>query len=496
MFEDRPATRRRRTRDGLRCARMTRAAPVVLLAASAVVACGDSSVDAPDESSDGSSTEVVTTIDPDDDDDDDDGTDTGTTDDDDTGADTSTGEPPGADMCERFDELLVALPRASADEQPVLVDDFMAEAIASDHGLPIRCDGRLIVALVDDGGGTLSVTGDFDGWDPTAHPLQQPVSALPFFVADVAVDEPLAPGLYKFVRDAEAYFADPNARRFGWDENGEYSLTDARADLGHHERWPDFAENVGELDPRDVVIYVPGGALERDELPVLYMHDGQNLFAPDAPFGGWRVGSAVDAAIASGALPPLLVVGIANTPARMDEYSHAVDDIGGGPIGGRADEYGEFLVDGIKPFVDARYPTRTDAAATAVMGSSMGGLVSLWLAWRYPEVFGAALSMSGTLEWGRIGGGDEDRVLELYAASPPAGAWIYLDSGGGGPCPGGADNYCVTVEMFDLLGELGWIEGEDVVWRHVEGAAHDEAAWADRLPDALADLGGWLDAVR
>lgn len=469
------------------------------LVVSCATACRDDAGVGESDTGEGSSTEVVTTIEPDDDgddDDDDDGTETGATDDADTGGDTSTGEPPGPDMCERFDELLVALPRASADEQPTLVDDFFAEALYSDHGLPIRCDGRLIVALVDEGGGALSVTGDFDAWDPAAHPLEQPVPELPFFVADVAVDEPLAPGLYKFVRDEATYFADPNARRFAWDENGEYALTDARPDLGHHERWPDFAEHVGDLEPRDVVVYVPAGALDREAAPVLYMHDGQNLFAPDAPFGGWRVGAAVDAAIAAGDLPPLFVVGIANTAARMDEYSHVVDDIGGGPIGGRADEYGEFLVEGIKPFVDARYPTRTDAAGTAVMGSSMGGLVSLWLGWRYPEVFGAALSMSGTLDWGRLGGGDEDRVLELYAAMPPEGAWIYLDSGGGGPCPGGADNYCVTVEMLELLVDLGWIEGEDVVWRHVEGASHDEAAWAARLPDALADLGGWISAAR
>jgi pimeloyl-ACP methyl ester carboxylesterase len=476
---------------------MNRAARLASIALCSSLACGDAPEEGTDASSDGSSTEVVTTITPDDDGDDDDGDDdTGATTGVDTGADTSTGEPPGPDMCERFDELDAALPRTSADEQPALVDAFLAEAIASDHGLPIRCDGRLIVVLVDDGGGTLSVTGDFDAWDPTAHPLTQPVPELPFFVGDVAVDEPLAPGLYKFVRDGETYFADPNARRYGWDDNGEYSLTDARTELGHHERWPDFAESVGDLEPRDVVVYVPAGALQRDALPVLYMHDGQNLFAPDAPFGGWRVGTAVDAAIAAGELPPLLVVGIDNTPARMDEYSHVADDLGGGPVGGRAPEYGDFLVEGIKPFVDARYPTRTDAAGTAVMGSSMGGLVSLWLAWRHPEVFGAALSMSGTLDWGRLSGGDEDRVLELYAASPPTGAWIYLDSGGGGPCPGGTDNYCVTVEMLELLVDLGWTEGDDVVWLHAEGAAHDEAAWADHLPGALADLGVWLDSAR
>jgi len=471
-----------------------------LVVLSFAAACRDADEATSGDTGSESTTDVVTTIVPDDDGDDDGvtnpSTDAGESTD---AADTSgtddgtTGDPPERDMCERFDGLVEALPRAEADERTTITDAFFAEAIASVHGLPIRCDGRLIVALVDEGGGALSVTGDFDEWDPAAHPLAQPVPDFPLFVADVAVEEPLAPSLYKFVRDGAEYFADPRARRFGWDEFGEYSLTDARADFGHHERWPDFAENVGVLEPRDVVVYVPAGALDREALPVLYMHDGQNLFAPNAPFGGWRVGAAVDAAIAAGDVPPMLVVGIDNTAARMDEYSHVEDDIGGGTIGGRADEYADFIVTGVKPFVDARYPTRTDAAGTAVLGSSMGGLVSLYLAWRHPDVFGAGLSMSGTLGWGQMGS-DNDRILELYQQSPPTSAWIYLDSGGDGPCPGGSDNYCVTLELRELLVELGWIDGEDLVWRFAQGASHDEAAWADRLPVALSDLGAWLDA--
>ena len=226
---------------------------------------------------------------------------------------------------------------------------------------------------------------------------------------------------------------------------------------------------------------------------VLYMHDGQNLFAPDAPFGGWQVGAAVDDAIASGALPPMFVVGIDNTPLRFDEYTPVPDDLGDGPVGGRADEYADFVALGIKPFIDARYPTRADAGSTVALGSSLGGLVSLYIAWRHPDVFGLAGSMSGTLDWGRLGL-DNDRIVELFEQQPPLGAWLYLDSGGDGPCPGGSDNYCVNLEMRGRLAEIGWSEPDSLVYVHAPGASHDEAAWRDRLPGALGAIGQAIGA--
>ena len=338
---------------------------------------------------------------------------------------------------------------------------------------------------------TLSVAGDFDGWDPLADPMAPLVDGFDLWVAEIAVAEPMTPSLYKLVRDQSAYAADPWARRYGYDRFGEYSLTDARAGASHHERYPGFDDGIGTLQPRDVVVYVPADALSRAGLPVLVMHDGQNLFAPDAPFGGWQVGAAVDAAIASGELPPLLVVAIDNTAARFDEYSPVTDDIGDGPVGGRADEYADFVAMGVVPFVDARYPTAATASSRATLGSSMGGLVSLYIAWRHPDVIARAGSMSGTLQWGQIGL-DNDRILELFEQSPPVGVWLYLDSGGDGPCPGGSDNYCVTVQMRDLLTQLGWVLGDTLQWLHAPGATHDEAAWAARLPGFLALLGPQL----
>jgi predicted alpha/beta superfamily hydrolase len=397
------------------------------------------------------------------------------------------------DDCDDFDMFVAALSAAADDAaRTALVDAYIVDAQYSTHGLPLHCDGRLVAIAWDPDASSLALTGEFAAWDPAAHPMTQPVADFPLWIADVAVDEPLAPSLYKLVTAGDTFVADPLARRFGWDEFGEYSLTDARDDAGHHERWPGFAEGVGALQARDVVVYVPAGALFGDPLHVLYMHDGQNLFAPDAFFGGWKVGAAIDDAIASGAIVATIVVGIDNTDLRFDEYTHVQDDIGMGLVGGRADEYADFVAMGVKPFIDARYPTLPDRDATAVLGSSLGGLVSLYIAWRYPDVFAAAGSMSGTLDWGRLGA-DNDRILELYAAMPPDDLWVYLDSGGDGPCPGGEDNFCVTIEMRDLLGTLGWTEPQTLVYVHAPGATHDEAAWAARLPGFLGALGDRWD---
>lgn len=411
----------------------------------------------------------------------------------DTSGGGDTGEPPLDDACAAYDAFAQGLAEDGDDAaRDARRDAFLRTMWRSDEGLPIRCDGRMVVLFDDDGGAAWTVTGDFADWDPTAHPLEPIVAGYGLRVADIAIDEPLAPSLYKLVRDGTDYVADPWARRFGWDEFGEYSLTAAREDASHHERYPAFDDALASLQPRRVVVYVPAGALSQQGLPVLYMHDGQNLFDPAAAYGGWRVGAAIDDAIANGDMPTALVVAIDNTSDRFDEYGPSLDDIGGGPVGGRADEYADFLVDGVIPFVDERYPTAADRSMRGVLGSSMGGLVSLYIAWRHPEAFAAAGSMSGTLGWGQIGA-DNDRVLDLYEASPPDDVWIYLDSGGNPPCPRGSDNYCVTVEMRDALVGLGWSEGDGptdtLAWLHAPGATHDEAAWAARLPGFLALLG-------
>ena len=397
-----------------------------------------------------------------------------------SGADESTTGEPVSGPCEDLDAFVETLGGADPGAMAEMVDAFIADLQYETHGLPLRCENRVVFVSTQ----SRFVAGDFNDWDPAALPMEQPVADAPLWLAEA--DVPTPGGLYKFV-EGDVSAAAPLARRYGWDEFGEYSQVDGDPARSHHERWPGFAEAVEPLEPRTVRVFVPAAANGGDDVPVLYMHDGQNLFSPDAFFGGWQASVTADALVGEGSMRPVLIVGIDNTPARLEEYSHVPDDIGDGPIGGLADDYADFVVEGVVPFVESRYPVLTGPENTAVLGSSMGGLVSLHLAHRHPEVFGFVGSMSGTLAWGTFGL-DNETMIERYAAGAPQGASVYIDSGGDGPCPGGgSDNYCEAVELADVLRDQGWMDEGDLFYRWGPGAPHNEASWADRLPGALVD---------
>lgn len=397
--------------------------------------------------------------------------------------------------CDRLDQLLIDLP---AEPDPAahqaLIDELVRTVSYGEHGFPIididqSCQptaaGMLAVVHQSAPGQTISVAGDFNGWNADEHVLAELVPG--FYVAQIELPSPPA-GLYKLVHDGQ-FFADPLARRFGWDEFGEYSQIDPLPDRGHHERWLGFDQSVGQLEPRTLTVYLPAGAFDDVELPVLYMHDGQNLFAPDALFGGWQVSETLEQAIAQATLSPVVVVGIDNTAARFDEYTHVPDVIDGMQVGGRADEYADFLVDGIKPFVESRYPVASTPESIGIMGSSLGGLVSLYIGLHHADDFGHVGSMSGTIDWGTFGAANPT-ILDEYVAAPPLGISIYLDSGGdpGLGCPDdGSDNYCGNVALADALREAGWVDEVDLYYRWDQGAPHNEAAWASRLLPALQD---------
>ena len=140
---------------------------------------------------------------------------------------------------------------------------------------------------------------------------------------------------------------------------------------------------------RYVDVYLPDSYDEdaRRRYPVVYMQDGQNLSDPAIAFGGntWRLDEGLPWLAARGIEP--IVVGLHNTQARLAEYSPFADARHGG---GDGDRYGRFLIDTVKPRIDASYRTRRDRDATAVAGSSMGGLISLYLYFRRPSPFGRA----------------------------------------------------------------------------------------------------------
>jgi hypothetical protein len=357
--------------------------------------------------------------------------------------------------------------------------DEVVPAVAWSGGWPVR-DGSTAWFVAWSPQGPWSVAGDFSGWTPQA---MQAGSG--FWWAQAEVGEDPSGSRYKFVL-GEDWSADPFARSYDYDDYGEISYVLAPADAPRLDRWPGIS---GEgLDPRDLRVFVPAGD---GPWPVLYAHDGQNLFDPDGIWGGWRLQDAL------ATRDPILVVGIDNTPARMDEYTHVPDDIGYGyPIGGLGDAYVALIANEIRPHVEATYGS---TGLDGVMGSSLGGLISLYAAEEQPDLDFAA-SLSGTLGWGKFGL-DNPVMEELWLADPPSGVAVYVDSGGGpgadGACldldgdgfpeddPDSADNYCETRQFADALAASGWTWDQDL-WHWWEpDAPHQENAWAARVGQPL-----------
>lgn len=235
---------------------------------------------------------------------------------------------------------------------------------------------------------------------------------------------------------------------------------------------------------RDVVVYLPASYEENTakEYPIVLMHDGQNLFDPEEAFGGtaWEVDHAMDELVELGSIHEAIIVAVDNDGgARIDEYTPTVDSSVG--AGGDADEYLDFLVDELVPFIKDTY--RTTGERVGLAGSSLGGLVSLYGCWTRPEAFDRCGVFSPSLWW------DEGYLTDLIDGDPDGAAdkplTIYLDSGDSGTSN---DGMADTAAMRDLLIDKGWVLGEDLEYVLGQGQSHNESAWAARAPGALAFL--------
>jgi predicted alpha/beta superfamily hydrolase len=233
---------------------------------------------------------------------------------------------------------------------------------------------------------------------------------------------------------------------------------------------------------RDLIVYLPPGYHDqpRRRFPVLYLHDGQNLFdgaTSFVPGMDWHVGHTADDFILTGAVQPLIIVGIYNVgKVRIYEYTPTKAPRLGG---GRADRYAKFLMQEVMPFIQREYRVIADARVTGMGGSSLGGLLSLYLGLKHPQVFGRLAALSPSVWWNQ-------RVIHRFAAAAPVEPRprIWLDIGTNeGP------RIVHDVEAFrDILLQKGWQLDRDLHYQRVEGAEHNEAAWARRVGPFLQFL--------
>ncbi len=215
--------------------------------------------------------------------------------------------------------------------------------------------------------------------------------------------------------------------------------------------------------------------------PVIYMHDGQNLFdVARSAFGvEWGVDDTATRMIAAGEVRPFMVVGIENNADRFGEYTPSRC----GGIGGRGKEYARFVAKEVKPMIDATYRTIAGAEGTFVAGSSLGGLISLYILREHSEAFGGCGALSPSLWWSA-----QRLLLEAEAdASWAKGKRVWLDMG---TEEKGWGDELVHVESVTRMRDALVRGGANVEMEIEEGGLHDEEAWARRLPRVLKQLLG------
>lgn len=249
--------------------------------------------------------------------------------------------------------------------------------------------------------------------------------------------------------------------------------------IGDFELYRGFASKI-LATPRDVIVYLPPGYRNGDRrYPVMYMHDGQNLFDPATGFAGqeWRLDETAEEMIAAGKLPPLIIVGVYNTGGqRIKEYTSGLGD--------SPPTYARLIVEELKPFVDAHYRTLPGPENTGLGGSSLGGLISVAIGLRYPNVFGRLAILSPSVWW-------SDRVilreLEQYQDKARPDIWLDIGTAEGNTPQKTVDD---ARALRDGLIAKGWKLGSDLHYFEADGAAHNERAWSQRVGPALEFLFG------
>jgi predicted alpha/beta superfamily hydrolase len=348
-------------------------------------------------------------------------------------------------------------------------------------------------------GDTVFIAGDFQGWNPgsLAHVLsEQPDGRWTITLA-------FNPGQsiqFKFTRGSWAKVEKgPNGEEI---PNRQLTVPAGGGALDFTvASWADIGTITGHVESftyapflagRRIWVYLPPDyATSSARYPVLYMHDGQNLFDVRTSFAGeWRVDEACEGLIGTGQIAPLIVVGIENGGAsRLFEYTPWPAS---GYGGGGGDTYLTAVRDVLKPEVDRRYRTLTGRNHTWMCGSSLGGLISAYAGYAYQETYSRIAAVSPSYWW------DGDHMMS-YAASRgrPNLLRIYQDMGTieeGSTVDqdgNGTDDYIDDLRaMRDVLVAQGFVVNLDLVSLEAQGHQHNEFYWAQRVPDMLRFLVG------
>jgi predicted alpha/beta superfamily hydrolase len=229
---------------------------------------------------------------------------------------------------------------------------------------------------------------------------------------------------------------------------------------------------------RQLRIYLPPSYEENKakRYPVLYMHDGQNLFdAKTAAYGvEWGIDETLNRLVATGVMEEVIVVGIDNTPDRIPEYTPCCDPKHGG---GKLPAYQAFIVDTVKPYIDQKLRTLPGREHTAIMGSSLGGIASVLIAQGKPDIFSKAAGVSSSFWWNERG------LINKPGARVPVN--FYLDAGASN------DGLEDSLKMRDAMLKQGYREGEDLMFYSDPAGTHNEKSWAARVDKPLLWFFPW-----
>ena len=275
--------------------------------------------------------------------------------------------------------------------------------------------------------------------------------------------------------------------------NRKSGKQEPQVSAGRLDRYPSY-ESVN-IAPRTVSVWLPEGFQKGGEYAAVYMHDGQMLFDANTTWNHqeWRIDEVLGELISAGKIRPCIVVAIDNTPDRLNELFPQktglyVDEAGFGKMEPKGDAYLRFIVEEVMPFVQETYEPLGGPENTFIMGSSMGGLISLYAICEYPEVFGGAVCMSSHLSMEHLQFGKDNKAwAEAFVAYlnnnlPETNTRrIYMDHGTVG-IDSAYGQYQDAVD--NLFKEKGWDE-EHFLSLVFEGHDHNETCWSQRLHEPI-----------